>query len=59
MQILDLLRAQARAGRTVIVVTHNREISRAADRVIELSSGHIVGDGPPAGGRAELADLRW
>ena len=30
---------QAAAGKTVLVVTHNREISRVADRVIELSSG--------------------
>jgi putative ABC transport system ATP-binding protein len=59
VQILELLRAQARAGKTVLVVTHNREISRVADRVIELSSGHIVADGPPVGGRAEIADLRW
>ena len=59
VQILELLRAQAQAGRTVIVVTHNREISRVADRVIELSSGHIVADGPPAGGRAAIADLHW
>ena len=33
VQILQLLREQAEAGRTVIVVTHNREISRVADRV--------------------------
>jgi putative ABC transport system ATP-binding protein len=59
VQILELLRAQAEAGKTVIVVTHNREISRVADRVIELSSGHIVADGPPVGGRAEIADLHW
>lgn len=59
VQILELLRAQARAGKTVVVVTHNREISRVADRVVELSSGHIVADGPPAGGRAAVADLRW
>jgi putative ABC transport system ATP-binding protein len=59
VQILELLRTQAEAGRTVIVVTHNREISRVADRVIELSSGHIVADGPPAGGRAALGDLHW
>ncbi|MCB0964358.1 MAG: ATP-binding cassette domain-containing protein, partial [Acidimicrobiales bacterium] len=59
VQILELLRAQAAAGKTVLVVTHNREISRVADRVIELSSGRLVGDGPPAGGRAELADLHW
>jgi putative ABC transport system ATP-binding protein len=57
--ILELLRAQAQAGRTVLVVTHNREISRVGDRVIELSSGHIVADGPPAGGKAAIADLRW
>jgi putative ABC transport system ATP-binding protein len=57
--ILELLRAQAQAGRTVLVVTHNREISRVGDRVIELSSGHIVADGPPVGGKAAIADLRW
>ncbi|HEU4422285.1 MAG TPA: ABC transporter ATP-binding protein [Pilimelia sp.] len=59
VQILELLRDQAESGRTVIVVTHNREISRVADRVIELSSGHIVADGPPAGGRAAIGELRW
>jgi putative ABC transport system ATP-binding protein len=59
VQVLEVLQQQARAGHTVIVVTHNREISRMADRVIELSSGHIVSDGPPAGGRADVADLRW
>lgn len=59
VQILELLAAQAEAGRSVLVVTHNREISRIADRVIELSSGRIVHDGPPAGGRAAIADLHW
>jgi putative ABC transport system ATP-binding protein len=59
VQILELLKAQADAGRTVLVVTHNREISRIADRVIELSSGHIVADGPPTGGRASMHELRW
>jgi len=59
VQILELLRAQAEAGKTVLVVTHNREISRVADRVIELSSGHVVSDGPPAGGRARIDELRW
>jgi putative ABC transport system ATP-binding protein len=59
VQILQLLREQAEAGRTVLVVTHNREISRVADRVIELSSGRIASDGPPPGGRAPISDLRW
>jgi putative ABC transport system ATP-binding protein len=59
VQILELLRAQATADRAVLVVTHNREIARAADRVVELSSGRVVGDGAPAGGRANVADLHW
>lgn len=59
VQILQLLQDQADAGRTVLVVTHNREISRVADRVVELSSGRIVSDGPPPGGRSEIGDLRW
>jgi putative ABC transport system ATP-binding protein len=59
VQILELLRAQADAGKTVLVVTHNREISRAADRVIELSSGRIVHDGAPRAGWAPISELRW
>ena len=43
----------------MLVVTHNREISRVADRVIELSSGRVVSDGPPPGGSAAISDLRW
>jgi hypothetical protein len=27
--------------------------------VVELASGRIVSDAPPAGGRADLASLRW
>jgi putative ABC transport system ATP-binding protein len=60
VQILELLHEQTHAaGTAVLVVTHNREIARVADRVVELSSGRIVSDGPPAGGRAAIADLRW
>ena len=59
VQILELLAAQTDAGVTVVIVTHNRAIASAADRVVELSSGRVVGDGPPAGGRVPLRDLRW
>ncbi|MQG82511.1 MAG: ABC transporter ATP-binding protein, partial [SAR202 cluster bacterium] len=38
-RILELLISQAESGKAVLVVTHNREISRIADRVIELSGG--------------------
>jgi putative ABC transport system ATP-binding protein len=59
VQILHLLHAQAHHGITVLIVTHNREIARVADRVIELSSGRIVGDGPPAGGQVPIEQLHW
>jgi putative ABC transport system ATP-binding protein len=59
VQILELLHAHSHAGMTVVVVTHNREIARVADRVIELSSGRVVGDGPPEDGQRAIADLRW
>jgi putative ABC transport system ATP-binding protein len=59
IQILELLHAQAHAGVTVLIVTHNREIARVADRVIELSSGRIARDGPPEGGQVAIGDLRW
>jgi len=59
VQILTLLQAQARAGRTVLVVTHNREIARVADRVLELSGGRIVSDGAPENGTVAVSELRW
>jgi putative ABC transport system ATP-binding protein len=59
IQILELLHEEAHAGITVLIVTHNREIARIADRVIELSSGRIVSDGPPTGGQVPIAELRW
>jgi putative ABC transport system ATP-binding protein len=60
VEILELLAEQAGHGRSVVVVTHNREISRMANRVIELSSGRLVADGPPPGGQpADVSELRW
>ena len=58
-QILELLIVQASDNRAVLVVTHNREISRIADRVVEMSSGHVISDGPPPGGKTPLSELRW
>ncbi len=40
-----------------MVVTHNREISRIAHRVIELSSGRIVADRRQE--PADIDDLQW
>jgi putative ABC transport system ATP-binding protein len=59
VRILELLQAQAGPGRVVLIVTHNREIARCADRVIELSGGRVISDGPPEGGKADVGSLFW
>jgi putative ABC transport system ATP-binding protein len=59
VQILELLHDQARAGHTVVVVTHNREIARAGDRIVELSGGRVIDDGSPKGGPVAIRNLRW
>ena len=56
--ILALLVEQARAGSSVLIVTHNREIARIADRVVELSGGHVIGAAPPPDPVA-VGDLHW
>ncbi|MDR1094316.1 MAG: ABC transporter ATP-binding protein [Clostridiales bacterium] len=42
-EILTLLKRQARAGRTVVVVTHNAALAAAADRVIRVRNGQVEG----------------
>lgn len=59
IQILELLQEQTNHGKTVLIVTHNREIARIADRVIELSSGHVVHDGIPDSRKSAIAELSW
>ena len=50
VRILGLLQDQ---------VGPDREIARSADRVIELSGGRIVKDGPPEGGKQDVGSLFW
>ena len=42
--VLALLRQQADSGKTVLLVTHEREIGRAADRVVTLADGRVIAD---------------
>lgn len=42
--VLELFAALNSEGRTVIVVTHERDISRYADRLVTLVDGHIADD---------------
>ncbi|MBS1270552.1 MAG: putative ABC transporter ATP-binding protein YlmA [Gammaproteobacteria bacterium] len=46
-QYLDVIRRLMQEGRTILLVTHHiHEIPPEIDRVILMSGGHIVGDGP-------------
>jgi iron complex transport system ATP-binding protein len=48
MAILELLRASADAGMTVLVVTHGLDLAaRFADRMLLLREGRVVAQGPP------------
>ena len=40
--VLELLRAIADEGRAVLLVTHEREATRAADRVLRLEEGRLL-----------------
>ena len=59
VQILELLKRQAEAEKSVVSVTHNREIARMADRVVELHDGQVASDGPPQGGPVSVDELMW
>jgi putative ABC transport system ATP-binding protein len=42
--VLELLAVLAREGKTVVLVTHERELGRIADRVITLADGRLIDD---------------
>jgi putative ABC transport system ATP-binding protein len=44
MSVLDLFDALNGEGRTVVIVTHERDISRYANRLVTLVDGRIAGD---------------
>lgn len=49
MAILELLRASANAGMTVLVVTHGLDLAaRFADRMLLLGGGKVAAEGPAA-----------
>lgn len=60
-RVLELIAREAEAGTTVVMVTHDPTVAAAADRVLMLKDGQILGDrrmdGDPATRRAEV--LHW
>jgi len=53
--VLDLLAATAGKGRTVLMVTHERDVAGLVDRVVTLADGRVAGDDRSARPRAEVA----
>ena len=43
-EVMALLEELARKGHTVILITHDAEIARHADRIVELRDGRVVRD---------------
>ena len=43
-EIMEIFERLYDEGRTIVLITHEHEVAQHADRVIELSDGHIVAD---------------
>ncbi len=43
--VLDLFRAMANAGTTVVIATHEREIAQIIDRRVQIADGMLVSSG--------------
>lgn len=43
-EILDILKGLHKSGRTVIVITHDSEIAKQAERIIQIKDGKITAD---------------
>ncbi|MBP2228738.1 macrolide transport system ATP-binding/permease protein [Azospirillum agricola] len=43
-EVVALLRELAAEGRTIVLITHDRKVAEAADRVVEMRDGRIVAD---------------
>jgi len=52
-EVMALLEDLARKGHTVIVITHDAEIAKHADRVVEIGDGRIVRDSGRKEGAAD------
>ena len=57
VEVMVLIQELNDQGITVVVVTHEPEVSRYAKRIIELRDGHILRDRPIAVRRSAAADL--
>jgi len=52
-EIMDLLDNLNKAGKTILMVTHEQDIAHRAKRIIKMRDGHIVSDAQNGRGRTE------
>ena len=45
-QVLEILHSLHEEGSTVILITHDNGIAATAERIVRLSDGRVVADGP-------------
>lgn len=46
-EIMEILRALQKSGRTVVLITHDERIARSADRTVRLCDGRLEADSAP------------
>jgi ABC-type lipoprotein export system ATPase subunit len=44
LEIISVFQTLNRTGRTIVLITHDREIASFAGRIVNLERGHRVGD---------------
>jgi putative ABC transport system ATP-binding protein len=49
-EVLDLLSGLVDEGRTLVLVTHDKDVTRRAERVVELRDGRVTNDSKSATG---------
>jgi len=60
IEILAIFKRLHQQGRTIIVITHDKNVAEHADRIIVLKDGQIAGDNPvmqPRNAETELKEL--
>ena len=57
--MLELFRRLHGGGQTILLVTHNREVAEAADRIVPMKDGRLLeGSGAGTGALPVTADRR-
>lgn len=58
-EIIKILKAINRGGRTIVLVTHDAQIARHASRIMSIRDGAVVSDEPVSSSPMDTADQPW